>query len=61
MKKVLIILSIIAIGGTIGYFYAEYENKKENKENLKYTNDPNAYMDVIVDWEIDDSTQKTKN
>lgn len=31
MKK-LIILSIIAIGGAIGYFYAEYEKRKEIKE-----------------------------
>ncbi|MBQ7271067.1 MAG: hypothetical protein IJR18_05220 [Campylobacter sp.] len=61
MKKVLIILSVIAIGGIIGYFYAEYENKKENKENLKYTNDPNAYMDVIIDWEIDNTEPKAQN
>lgn len=57
MKK-LIILSIIAIGGAIGYFYAKYENQKENKENLKYTNDPNAYIDIIVDWKIDDKNKK---
>ena len=55
MKKALIILSIIAIGGIIGYFYAENEKQKEIKENQ------NKYIDVIVDWEIDNEKTKNKN
>lgn len=31
---------------------------KDHELSLKYTDDPNAYMDVIVDWDIDDSAPK---
>lgn len=31
---------------------------KDHELALKYTDDPNAYMDVIVDWDIDDSAPK---
>ena len=31
---------------------------RDHELALKYTDDPNAYMDVIVDWDIDDSAPK---
>ena len=39
-------------------FFLLFNAIRDHELALKYTDDPNAYMDIIVDWEIDDSAPK---